>query len=79
MAGERERESNGKPPARFHPPSNIPKAPKAYVAHPYVLLQTAKVIGREDELDLLTDWIAKNEQVPLLRIFRNSEYGEVFR
>jgi Domain of unknown function (DUF4062) len=48
----------------FHPPSNIPQAPSSYIAHPYVLLQTKEVIGRRDELKLLTDWITKNEQVP---------------
>jgi len=30
-----------------------------YFAHPYVLLQTHKLVGRRAELNLLTDWVAK--------------------
>jgi hypothetical protein len=51
-------------------PSQIPIAPQPYVAHPYVLLQTKSVIGRQAELAELTDWITKNAQVsPDTRIF----------
>ena len=35
-----------------------------YVAHPYTLLQTPQVVGRREELKLLTDWVTTNEQVP---------------
>lgn len=49
---------------RFHRPSHIPQAPKPYVAHPYVLLETKNVIGRRAELNELTDWITNNERVP---------------
>ncbi|MBZ0283625.1 MAG: DUF559 domain-containing protein [Anaerolineae bacterium] len=39
--------------------SDIPLAPKPYIAHPYTLLQTAQLAGRQAELNLLTDWVAK--------------------
>ena len=43
----------------FHYVSDIPAPPEAYIAHPYLLLQTHKLAGRRDELNLLTDWVAK--------------------
>jgi tetratricopeptide (TPR) repeat protein len=45
--------------AEFHYVSNIPKPPEIYIAHPYTLLQTRNLIGRQYELNLLTDWVAK--------------------
>lgn len=39
--------------------SDIPLAPKPYIAHPYTLLQTTQLAGRQNELNLLTDWVAK--------------------
>ena len=54
----------------FHPPKNIPKPPEPYIAHPYSLLQTKNVVGRQAELNLLTDWVTKNQRVPAgTRIF----------
>jgi len=54
----------------FHPPNVIPQPPEPYIAHPYSLLQTTDVVGRQAELNLLTDWVTKNERVPLgTRIF----------
>ncbi|MEK6337044.1 MAG: DUF4062 domain-containing protein [Acidobacteriota bacterium] len=41
----------------FHFVSDIPKTPDEFVAHPYILLQTHTLIGRQWELKLLTDWI----------------------
>lgn len=38
---------------------DIPQAPEIYVAHPYTLLQTKSLVGRQDELDLLTDWVSR--------------------
>jgi tetratricopeptide (TPR) repeat protein len=62
---QREQQAAGAPPvSSFHRPSDIPAAPARYVAHPYTLLQTAEVIGRREELKLLTDWVTRNEQVP---------------
>lgn len=43
----------------FHYVSDIPAPPEAFVAHPYTLLQTHKLVGRKPELNLLTDWVAK--------------------
>ncbi len=41
----------------FHYVSEIPTSPEAYIAHPYTLLQTHRLVGRQDELNLLTDWV----------------------
>jgi hypothetical protein len=43
----------------FHYISDIPQPPEAFIAHPYTLLQTRRLIGRQPELSLLTDWVAK--------------------
>lgn len=42
----------------FHYVSNIPTPPEPYIAHPYTLLQTQNLVGRQAELNLLTDWVA---------------------
>ena len=47
----------------LHPTNIIPAAPQPYIAHPYSLLQTSQVVGRQDELNLLTDWVTTNRQV----------------
>ena len=44
---------------KFHYVSDIPAPPDAFIAHPYTLLQTHRLIGRQPELNLLTDWVAK--------------------
>ncbi|MBN1967323.1 MAG: DUF4062 domain-containing protein [Anaerolineae bacterium] len=41
------------------PAKIIPALPEPYIAHPYILLQTHQIIGRQAELNLLTDWVAK--------------------
>src|SRR5207253_4116801 len=41
----------------FHYVSDIPAPPEVYIAHPYTLLQTRTLIGRQAELKLLTDCI----------------------
>src|SRR5207249_11561827 len=41
----------------FHYVSDIPAPPEPYIAHPYTLLQTHTLIGRQAELNLLTDWV----------------------
>jgi tetratricopeptide (TPR) repeat protein len=46
--------------------SEIPAPSEPYVAHPYVLLQTHRLVGRQDELNLLTDWVAK----PAAEVYR---------
>jgi tetratricopeptide (TPR) repeat protein len=53
-----------------HRATDIPRAPKPYLAHRYVLLQTKDLIGRRDELRELTDWVTRNSRVsPDTRIF----------
>ena len=46
--------SGGTP--KFHFVSDVQTPPAAYIAHPYVLLDSTDVIGRQEEFDLLTDW-----------------------
>src|SRR5205085_1550207 len=54
----------------FHYVSDIPRPPEIYIAHPYTLLQTRDLIGRQNELNLLTDWVAKPDSaVYQARIF----------
>ncbi|MDT4954549.1 MAG: hypothetical protein QOJ02_2687 [Acidobacteriota bacterium] len=43
----------------FHYVSEIPAPPEAFIAHPYTLLQTHRLVGRQPELNLLTDWVAR--------------------
>lgn len=41
---------------RFHAVVDTPSPPTPYVAHPYVLLDSEEVIGRQNELGFLTAW-----------------------
>jgi tetratricopeptide (TPR) repeat protein len=43
----------------FHYVSDIPAPPEPFIAHPYTLLQTHRLVGRQPELNLLIDWVAK--------------------
>jgi tetratricopeptide (TPR) repeat protein len=45
--------------SKLHRKSSIPEPPKPYVAHPYTLLQSRELVGRQAELNALTDWVAK--------------------
>ncbi len=71
LLAEMEVAEDGKPKAiNFHPPNLIPSAPAPYIAHPYSLLQTSEVVGRRDELKLLTDWVTTNKEIPAgIRLF----------
>ena len=44
----------------FHYVSDIPTPPEPYIAHPFTMLQTPSLIGRQAELNRLTDWIAEH-------------------
>jgi tetratricopeptide (TPR) repeat protein len=44
--------------AQLHRTTSIPKPPAPYVAHPYTLLQLRDLVGRQAELNTLTDWVA---------------------
>ena len=46
----------------FHFVSDIPTPPEPYIAHPYTLLQTTNLIGRQAELNLLTDWVTRPQR-----------------
>jgi tetratricopeptide (TPR) repeat protein len=48
--------------ATFHYIREIPAPPEAYIAHPYTLLQTHRLVGRQAELSLLTDWVTGNQE-----------------
>jgi hypothetical protein len=49
-------------PSPFHYVSDIPAPPEAYIAHPYALLQTGRLIGRQTELNELTEWVTKSDR-----------------
>jgi tetratricopeptide (TPR) repeat protein len=46
---------------KFHYVSDIPTPPDTYIAHPYTLLQTGNLVGRQPELNKLTDWVSKTD------------------
>jgi tetratricopeptide (TPR) repeat protein len=48
-------------PGTFQYISHIPISPEKYIAHPYTLLQTHQLVGRQKELNLLTDWVANTD------------------
>jgi hypothetical protein len=50
----------------LHRSSLIPAAPEPYIAHPYTLLETEALFGRQKELDHLTEWI-KSPEAPIYR------------
>jgi hypothetical protein len=45
----------------LHRKSSIPELPNAYIAHPYTLLQSRELVGRQTELNALTDWVLKSD------------------
>src|ERR1039457_3819667 len=49
-------------PSPFHYVSDIPAPPEPYIAHPYTLLQTSLLIGRQPELNALTEWATKGDK-----------------
>lgn len=42
----------------LHYVRDIPEPPEPYIAHPYTLLQTRSLIGRQEELALMNNWVA---------------------
>ncbi len=54
---------------QFHYVHPIPAPPEPYIAHPYTLLQARGLFGRQEELNLLTDWITSKEPLASVRIF----------
>ena len=57
---------------QFHYVSDIPEPPEAYIAHPYTLLQTHRLIGRQAELNLLTNWILRKKLDSISEVESNS-------
>jgi tetratricopeptide (TPR) repeat protein len=55
--------------AQIHYVSDIPQPPEDYIAHPYTFLQTGKFVGRQTELNLLTEWIIGKDEMKEVRIF----------
>ncbi|MEL6973402.1 MAG: DUF4062 domain-containing protein, partial [Bacteroidota bacterium] len=45
----------------IHPVSFRPQKPEPYIAHPYSLLKIKGLIGRKEELEMLTNWITQAE------------------
>jgi hypothetical protein len=43
---------------QLHRITSIPAPPEVYIAHPYTLLQARDLVGRQAELNILTDWVA---------------------
>jgi Domain of unknown function (DUF4062) len=44
--------------ASLHYIRQVAAPPEPYIAHPYTLLQASQVVGRQEELNALTDWVA---------------------
>jgi tetratricopeptide (TPR) repeat protein len=53
----------------IHYISDIPVAPEPYIAHPYTLLRVRGLIGRQEQLELLTDWVTGKGNLSDVRIF----------
>lgn len=51
--------------AKLHRRTAIPAPPETYIAHPYTLLRSGDLVGRQAELNALTDWVAN----PASRVF----------
>ena len=56
--------------ATLHRTTSIPAPPEPYIAHPYTLLQSRDLVGRQAELNALTDWVAN----PASRAFSAREF-----
>lgn len=46
--------------SKLHNVVSPPAPPQAFIAHPYILLQTEDIIGREYEFDLLDQWVVQD-------------------
>jgi hypothetical protein len=49
-------------PSPFHYVGDIPAPPEPYIAHPYTLLPSKGLIGRQPELNELTEWVTKGDK-----------------
>jgi tetratricopeptide (TPR) repeat protein len=55
--------------ASLHYVSRIPTPPDPFIAHPYTLLRVRGLVGRKQELEVLTDWITGQADLTHVRIF----------
>ncbi|HEX2077938.1 MAG TPA: DUF4062 domain-containing protein [Longimicrobium sp.] len=65
------------PAESVHHVSAIPRPPEPYIPHPYTLLQVHGLVGRTDELQLLTDWVTGRRGLHDVRIFNVVAMGGV--
>jgi len=56
-------------PIQLHYVHPLTTPPEPYIAHPYTLSQATGLIGRCEELNLLTDWITGKNELADVRIF----------
>jgi Fe-S-cluster formation regulator IscX/YfhJ len=56
-------------PVSLHCVSDISQPPEPYIAHPYTLLPTRGLVGRQEELNQLTDWVVHPDRFDGARIF----------
>lgn len=56
----------------------IPKPPDPYIVHPYTLLQTHDLVGREDEIRLLSNWIEGADNVEMLYKDKSEQRSDTF-
>lgn len=66
---EKLKENTPEVPHQFHYVHPMTTPPEPYIAHPYVLSQATGLIGRQPELNLLTDWITGKGRLADVRIF----------
>jgi tetratricopeptide (TPR) repeat protein len=52
----------------LHRTSEVPIRPEPFKAHPYTLLQVKGLIGRQKELEMLTDWITESNRISIFNI-----------
>ena len=57
MAEEAGEDSSEVAAAKINRAVTIPAPPEPFVAHPYVLMQARDLVGRQAELNILTDWV----------------------
>lgn len=70
VASDGRGQQNGETLAKsLHYVSEIPHPPEPYIAHLYTLLQVRSLVGRKDELEMLTDWVTGDPRYADARIF----------
>jgi tetratricopeptide (TPR) repeat protein len=52
----------------LHYVSEIPQPSEPYIAHPYTLLQVRGLVGRKEEMELLTDWVTGELEFKAVRV-----------